>query len=705
MQRIAELETTLQRSAGAAGPRPAGTDDTRAVIRDTPRSSRQRRTPRMSPRSSLRSPGSEPVFAAADANLKVRLRQLGDEGEEGGARLEKGQQQQQQQQEGAERGGSGKIGTAVYCQPPASAADVVHALGVQVLPPAQVHSIIKSTAVDHISGYDVFLGSHRGTPVHVWRLTIAQSVHPLDIYRSYSRYCASHPHVCSLLGLSIESMDGAGPMEEDGAADDPSSSSSSSLPEQLEGGCHLWVVEERHGDLSLARRLEKGLLSWQHVLSIAANIGSALSYLQSLRRLAPTSAAAAADSDSHLLDSPAVASPLSPLAVAQMCVPDNCRLSSSSLAKLSLAPSLLAQLEFSLGLAPASQRVAEVNQNLLPYIHPAAMFGGGAAAEVGAAFSAAYSYGVVLLQLVTEQQAPGLLGAVQAAIQSQTLTNLVPRTPPAGDVGLEYELAQLALRCTSHQAGGGNVPSLDGDVLPQLAQLARELESLGPAAMSWEQVGRGRRGLRAVCFLWFTAGAACPLRQCAGNGQPALEPRHHPRAAAAQQPAPKGRPVCMPTGATHILLQPTPLSQSVTCLLPLLLLLRCLVQMEELMMMPLQPYGPAGVDPAARRWVRHDFKMRRKLFLEEVAKVAVEGPIHKIEVRRSRCFKDSVATFSGKVRRGMRTRAAGGYCGKGACLRGGGREGRSRVNWWGMSDCRDLTAVCLHMSCRVEAVH
>ncbi|KAF6266504.1 hypothetical protein COO60DRAFT_1265623 [Scenedesmus sp. NREL 46B-D3] len=40
--------------------------------------------------------------------------------------------------------------------------------------------------------------------------------------------------------------------------------------------------------------------------------------------------------------------------------------------------------------------------------------------------------------------------------------------------------------------------------------------------------------------------------------------------------------------------------------------------------------------------------MRRKLFLEEVAKMAVEGPIHKIEVRRSRCFKDSVATFSGK---------------------------------------------------------
>jgi hypothetical protein len=73
--------------------------------------------------------------------------------------------------------------------------------------------------------------------------------------------------------------------------------------------------------------------------------------------------------------------------------------------------------------------------------------------------------------------------------------------------------------------------------------------------------------------------------------------------------------------------------------------------MEELMMMPLQPHS-GGVDPTSRRWVRQDFKMRRKMFMDEVAKMAVEGPIHKIEVRRSRCFKDSVATFSGKVSTG-----------------------------------------------------
>ncbi len=49
-------------------------------------------------------------------------------------------------------------------------------------------------------------------------------------------------------------------------------------------------------------------------------------------------------------------------------------------------------------------------------------------------------------------------------------------------------------------------------------------------------------------------------------------------------------------------------------------------------MLPLQPRGSS--DSAARRWVRQDFRMRRKLFLEEVAKLALDGPVHKIEVRR-----------------------------------------------------------------------
>lgn len=46
--------------------------------------------------------------------------------------------------------------------------------------------------------------------------------------------------------------------------------------------------------------------------------------------------------------------------------------------------------------------------------------------------------------------------------------------------------------------------------------------------------------------------------------------------------------------------------------------------------------------------MRQDFRVRRKMFLDEVAKLAVEGPVHKIEVRRARCFKDSVAVFAGK---------------------------------------------------------
>lgn len=78
--------------------------------------------------------------------------------------------------------------------------------------------------------------------------------------------------------------------------------------------------------------------------------------------------------------------------------------------------------------------------------------------------------------------------------------------------------------------------------------------------------------------------------------------------------------------------------------------LTLLLQVEEMLMLPLQPCTSA--DSAARRWVRQDFRMRRKMFMEEVAKLAVEGPMHKIEVRRGRCFKDSMSVFAGKVRTG-----------------------------------------------------
>ena len=40
------------------------------------------------------------------------------------------------------------------------------------------------------------------------------------------------------------------------------------------------------------------------------------------------------------------------------------------------------------------------------------------------------------------------------------------------------------------------------------------------------------------------------------------------------------------------------------------------VQVEEMLMLPLQPR--TNGDAANRRWVRQDFRMRRKMFLEEV---------------------------------------------------------------------------------------
>lgn len=468
----------------------------------------------------------------------------------------------------------GKIGTALQLS--SNSGDMLQALGIQTLTTGQICNIIAGVQPQQRAGFQLYSGSFRGSRVSAWRLTINQPVNSTEVYRAYSRFCAAHPNVCAVMGVCIEPLDTAEPMDEDGcgspsrhAAQQQQSWQQQQQPlQELEDtGCNLWVVEECHGSQTLAARVEKGFLSWQHCLAIAQNIGSALAYLQSLRRICPIAVDAAVEPP----DSNALAAPLSPLAIAQMLVLENVQVSQAATAKLSLVPAMLTQLEFALCIAPDAQRVAAVNSLLLPYIHPSCMFSG-SIHQGGQAFDGTYSFGIVLLQLLTERSAPGLLGTVQAAIQQRSLSNLVPRTPAAGPESerIAEEFAQLALRCCNGQQAAGAWPltqqqsqqqqpvSLDQQLLPSLQQLSSKLDSLGTAAMSWEQV-------------------------------------------------------------------------------------------EELLMMPLQPTISSS-DPTTRRWVRQDFKMRRKLFLEEVAKMAVEGPIHKIEVRRSRCFKDSVTTFSGKVR-------------------------------------------------------
>jgi hypothetical protein len=483
---------------------------------------------------------------------------------------------EKQQQLVADDRGSGRIGTAAQ-EPhsPSSFAEVQQGLGVQTLTLQQLASVTAGAAPKQRAGFELFEGMFRGAAVAAWRLTISQPVSSAEVHRAYSRFCAAHPNVCSIMGICIEPLDTAEPMEEDSCCPSPSGRSAATqqqqqpLPDVLEAGCHVWVLEERHGSQNLSARVEQGLLSWQHALTIAQDVGSALACLQALRRICPLAAEGSTDTAAILGEnSHALSAPLSPLAVAQMLVLDNVQVNSVATAKLSLVPALLTQLEFALCSAPDAQRVSEISSLLLPYIHPASMFGSSSSQASGQSFDGLYSYGIVLLQLLTERSAPGLLGTVQAAVQQQSLSNLVPRTPAAGaeSDALAEEFAALALSCCGSQPAlqQQQAPeqqqqplSLDLQVLPALQQLRVKLEALGTTSMSWEQV-------------------------------------------------------------------------------------------EELLMMPLQP-SISSSDPTKRRWVRQDFKMRRKMFLEEVAKLATDGPIHKIEVRRSRCFKDSVTTFSGKV--------------------------------------------------------
>lgn len=97
-----------------------------------------------------------------------------------------------------------------------------------------------------------------------------------------------------------------------------------------------------------------------------------------------------------------------------------------------------------------------------------------------------YAYGIVQLQLLTEQGPLGLLSAVKEALETQTLMNLVPRLPVNAEMAAwATDFAHMALKCT--QPGGA--VSLETELLPELEALAKRLGNLGSSmAMSWEQV-------------------------------------------------------------------------------------------------------------------------------------------------------------------------------------------------------------------------
>lgn len=69
-----------------------------------------------------------------------------------------------------------------------------------------------------------------------------------------------------------------------------------------------------------------------------------------------------------------------------------------------------------------------------------------------------YAFGIVLLQLLTEQGPLGLLSAVREAMDNGSLLNLVPRMPANSDM-LAWALGycQLAIKCTQPQVGDERV--------------------------------------------------------------------------------------------------------------------------------------------------------------------------------------------------------------------------------------------------------
>ncbi len=533
MQRVGELEAQL--SAYQRDGRPprrsasqitAGVDDVRVIIRD-----KSRRTPRASPRNTSKSQipdTSEWRSLYSTETVKNKVRQLmGDE--------------VMSAPHGDDLKEMINNHTAVYQQ---SFEDAIDGLGVPMLTVTQVRSLVSEVMPDSSSGYHAYSSSYKGVPATVWRLPLTQQMSYLELKRVYSRFNVSHPNISAILAVCIQP--GSDPVAT-AAAD------TASAAEAADAG-FLWVVEERFTEENLHSRLERGLLSWQQVLQISTDIARAVAYLQGLRKLhSHSSSSGSLEADS--IASSSTGSCLSHAAAASIVNPANVLVNATQ-AKVCLVPAMLSHIETVHGCSSSSSsQTAESSTQAMAYVDPLRMLTSSSTSS-GHQLDCFYAYGVLLLQLVSEQAPMGLIGAVREALHNSTLPNLVPRLPVSDEAAqFAGDLARLALRCVQLPGTAGAPDSMEADVLPALGGLQQQLHQLGNSAMSWEEV-------------------------------------------------------------------------------------------EDLLMLPLQPRPTSDV--AGRRWVRHDFRARKKAFLEEVAKLAVEGPIHKIEVRRSRCFKDSVATFAGK---------------------------------------------------------
>ena len=168
---------------------------------------------------------------------------------------------------------------------------------------------------------------------------------------------------------------------------------------------------------------------------------------------------------------------LSAYALRTLVTPSNVHIDALS-TKLSVLPALLNHLESVLCEPTPPPPMTPLHCDMA-YVDPASLFSDGSSPSF-------YAFGVLLLQLLTEQGPLGLLSAVQEALDNSTLMNLVPRLPSNTEMAAwAGDLAALALRCTQP----GAVAALEEDVLPCLEGLGSRLGMLGRSAISWEQVG------------------------------------------------------------------------------------------------------------------------------------------------------------------------------------------------------------------------
>lgn len=486
--------------------------------------------------------------------------------------------------------------------------DIIDGMSVQTFSPDQIAVMIAGSEAVQIENRDVFHGTFKGVKVRVWRVSVGQGVSYLDLKRAYSRYCIAHPNIAAVLGVCIQP------------------SSATPVPHVMMGG------HDRGADVMVP----------PSPVPPSANGGRFTPTIQIDQDTMPQLA--------HELPSTPAASSRSFLNAGMM--------QSHTLWVVEESfgeESLHTRLERGLLSWQQVCRIAKDMCKALAFLQDLRRHSSNAAATDAAAWADASSD--------TEDAGPSEYMGFSASVSSTQPTAMMLSayalrtivTP--SNVHLDAQSTKVSvLPALLHHLEAVLCDPCCAPMVPPMTPMHCDMAYIDPFSILSESSTPSFYALGIVLLQLLTEqgplGLLSAVKEALDtNTLHNLTPRLPSNAAMHTWSASFAAMALKCT-------QPSSLVTVEVELLPMLAELEGKLatlgsasmsweQVEEMLTLPLQP-RPNNADASTKRWVGPDFRFRRKNFLEEVAKLAVEGPVHKIEVRRTRCFKDSVAVFAGK---------------------------------------------------------